>query len=188
MRIALCGSAGTGKSTLAAALSKELGLPLIGEGMREYLERTGVDLHVLGLEGMRSLVLQLWEERKEAEARASDGFIADRSSFDFAAFWLYYRFAAEDELTERLFEETLDGCRYDHLLVLPWGKFPLLADGVRTADRYVQLHLQLLIEGLLQQPDRQGKKVQWDYLTSVGLEARTREVMERCERRSVLAK
>ena len=149
-RIALSGSAGVGKSTLAARLARTLDLPLIGEGMREYLERTGADLHALGPAGVRALVLDLWAERQEAEARAlreAGGFVADRSSYDFGAFWLYYRFAGEDAETERLLADALAPDRYDVVYLLPWGAIPLVADGVRSSDRFVQLHSQLLIEG-----------------------------------------
>lgn len=149
-RIALSGSAGVGKSTLAVALGRALDLPVIGEGMREYLERSGADLHTLGPAGVRALVLELWEERKEAEARAlrdAGGFVADRSSYDFGAFWLYYRFAGEDGDTARLLAEALTPDRYDVVYLLPWGAIPLVADGVRSSDRYIQLHSQLLIEG-----------------------------------------
>ncbi len=153
MRIALSGSAGTGKSTLAALLGRRLGLPVIGEGMREHLERTGVDLHRLSHAEFRALVLSLWEERREAEARAereAGGFVADRAGVDYAAFWMYYHFAREDAQTEALMREALAPGRYDRLFLLPWGAIPLVADGVRTADRYVQLHVDLLIRGLLE--------------------------------------
>jgi nicotinamide riboside kinase len=148
-RIAVTGSAGVGKSTLARRLADELGVPYIGEGMREYIERTGVNLHDIGHDGMRLLVLRLWEERKEAEAAATNGFVADRASYDFAAFWLYYHFAEQDSATEVLLHETLASGRYDAVYVLPWGRIPLVADGVRTPNPYTQLHLQLVIEGLL---------------------------------------
>jgi nicotinamide riboside kinase len=173
MRIAFSGSAGTGKSSLAQRGASELGLPLIGEGMREYLERAKVDLHQLGHEGMRDLVYRLWEERKEAEARAQNGFVADRSSFDFAAFWLYYHYAQENPQTEILFSEALSEDRYEQIWLLPWSRIPLTADGVRTPDRYVQLHLHLLVEGLLQQRGRR-----WRRLEAVGLEARVQEVLQ----------
>lgn len=148
LRIALCGSAGTGKTTLARRLSAELGVPCIGEGMREYLERTGTDLHALGHDGLLDLVRRLWEERMEAEA-ANPSFVADRSSYDFAAFWMFYHFTNHSAHSERFFAETLGPGRYSHLFVLPWGAIPLQADGVRSTDRWVQLHVQLLIEGLL---------------------------------------
>lgn len=173
-RIAICGSAGTGKSTLARRLAAELGVPFIGEGMREYLERTHVDLHSLGWDGLQSLVLTLWEERKAAEAACQAGFVADRASYDFAAFWLYYRFAQPGELTERYFAETLAPGRYDRILLLPWGRIPLLSDGVRSSDPYVQLHLQTLIEGMLHRHAPSFEEVQ-----ATTLEARVAEVLRR---------
>ncbi len=117
--------------------------------MREYLESGAPDLHSLGPDGVRDLVLRLWERRKEQESLATDGFVADRSSYDFAAFWLYYRYARADEITERIMAETLGGSRYDAVFVLPWGAMPIVRDGVRSTDRWVQLHIQALIEGMV---------------------------------------
>ncbi|MFN7145712.1 MAG: AAA family ATPase [Myxococcota bacterium] len=173
LRIAVSGSAGVGKSTLARRLAERLGVAYIGEGMREYLERTGTDLHALGHEGVRALVLTLWEERKEAE-HAARSFVADRSSYDFAAFWLYYHFAAEDDDTARLFAETLTPRRYDVVYLLPWGRIPLIADGIRTPNPWTQLHLQLILEGLLRKhaPETVG-------IESVGVEDRVEEIVAR---------
>lgn len=148
-RIAISGSAGTGKSTLARRLAAELGLPYIGEGMREYLERTGRTLHDVGHDGLRDLILTLWEERRAAEAAAPDGFVADRGAYDYAAFWMYYHLAAWDPATDDFMAEVLSPRRYDHIYVLPWGAIPLVADGVRSPNPWTQLHLQLLIEGVL---------------------------------------
>lgn len=171
-RIAITGSAGVGKSTLTRRLAAVLGVPWIGEGMREYLERTGIDLHLLGPEGLRELVVRLWEERKEEEARAAAGFVADRASYDFAAFWLYYRFAGDDPVTERILAETTAPGRYDRVYLLPWGAIPLVADGVRSPDRWVQLHSQLLIEGVLARWAPDARRV-----AATGLEERVAEVL-----------
>ena len=146
-RIAISGSAGVGKSTLAKALAAECGVPYIPEGMREYLESTKVDLHDLGVAGLRALVLRLWEERQEAEARYSS-FVADRASYDFVAFWMFYGFAREDADTERLISGALRRDRYDEVFVLPWGSIPLVADGIRSTNRFAQLQVQAMIAGL----------------------------------------
>jgi nicotinamide riboside kinase len=173
LRIAVSGSAGVGKTTLARRLAAVLGLPYIGEGMREYLERTGQDLHRLGHAGMRDLVLALWEERKSAED-AAGAFVADRAGYDFAAFWLHYHFAEEDAVTDRLFAETLAPGRYDAVFVLPWGRIPLVADGVRTPNRWTQLHYQLLLEGLLRVHAPECAAV-----AAVGLDERVAEIVAR---------
>lgn len=171
VRIAVSGSAGVGKSTLTRRLAAELGVPWIGEGMREYLERTGTDLHTLGHLGVRSLVRQLWEERKDAEA-ASASFVADRSSYDFGAFWLYYQFASVDEDTESMMRETLTPGRYDAVFLLPWGAIPLVADGIRTPNPWTQLHLQLVLEGLLRRHAPETREV-----AAVDLDARVAEIL-----------
>lgn len=148
-RIAISGSAGVGKSTLARALAAELGVPYIPEGMREYLESGAPNLHTLGPDGLRTLVLRLWAERQEREAAATSGFVADRASYDFAAFWLFYRFAEPgDPTTESYLAATMDPGRYDLVALLPYGRLPLVADGVRSSNPWVQLHTHLLIEGM----------------------------------------
>ncbi len=173
-RIAISGSAGVGKTTLARRVAGRLGYPCLAEGMREYLERTGADLHTLGHHGVRDLVLRLWEERREAEARATGGFVADRSSVDYAAFWLYYRFPTPEDDTAERFAEWLAPGRYDHHFLLPWGVLPLVDDGVRTTDRWTQLHVQLLIEGLQRTTTPTAVLV-----VATGLEERVDEVLRR---------
>ena len=148
-RIALSGSAGVGKTTLARRLAAELGVPYIPEGMREYIESGGVDLHELGHDGMRELVVRLWEDRKRAELEAGS-FVADRSSYDFAAFWLFYGFARMgDEVTDRFMAETMAPGRYDQVIVLQQGGVPFVADGVRSSNPWTQLHTHVLIEGMV---------------------------------------
>jgi nicotinamide riboside kinase len=139
-----------GKSTLARALAAELGLPYLPEGMREYLQGGGPSLHRLGHGGRRQLVQRLWDERREAEARATSGFVADRASYDFAAFWLFYQFADPPGAdTTRFLGETMGSGRYDVVVMLPWGRLPLIADGIRSANPWHQLHTHFLIDGMV---------------------------------------
>ena len=61
LRIGISGSAGVGKSTLAARLASDFGLRHIDEGMRRRLER-GLDLHKLSGDQRRDLCEELLEE------------------------------------------------------------------------------------------------------------------------------
>lgn len=156
-RIALSGSAGTGKTTLGRRLAEHLGLPFIEEGMRTRLE-AGLDLHLLDHAQLRALLLELWREQCAAEDAATDGFVADRSAADFAAFWIYYGFHHEEAETDSFVDEVLQRlATTDRVLLLPWGVLPLQSDGVRSTNRWVQFMFQSIVEGLLDrhaQPER----------------------------------
>lgn len=151
LRIALSGSAGTGKTTLARRLASDLSLPYVPEGMRVRIER-GLDLHALGPEQLQGLVLELWEEQCQLEdqaERSSGGFVSDRSPIDFFAFWLLYRCGPRAH-TESFHREVGErAARLDRIVVLPWGVIPLEDDGVRSVDPWRQKHYQALLEGLL---------------------------------------
>ena len=152
-RIALSGSAGTGKSTLGRALAHRLEIPYLPEGMRDRIE-AGLSLHALDHAELKALVQDLWAEqhaREEAAIREHGGFVADRSPVDFLAFWLHYRFTDDMAATERFFGDLLGRLpRYDRIVLLPWGVLPLLADGVRSSNPWLQRSYQATVEGLLQ--------------------------------------
>lgn len=148
-RIAIVGSAGTGKTTLAEAAAARLKLPLIADAMRRRLTE-GLDLHAMSRAGHRRLL-----ERQAAgwavEASRAGGFVSDGSALDFAAFWLANGYAVDDPDG---FGRLLDAARVaivrlDHVFLLPWGAIPLVGDGVRYANPWHQLHAQSVIEGLL---------------------------------------
>lgn len=151
-RIGLSGSAGTGKSTLGLALARTLEVPYLPEGMRSRLE-SGLDLHSLTHRQLQELVEELWLEHVAAEdaaVRSAGGFVADRSSVDFAAFWLHYRFTEDAPATAAFFARAFSRVAvYDHIVLLPWGVLPLVADGVRTSNPWIQRHFQATVEGLL---------------------------------------
>lgn len=147
-RIALSGSAGTGKTTLGEALARELGVPFIEEGMRARLE-AGLQLWTFTEEQHRALLRELWSEQREAEEAASSGFVSDRSAVDFAAFWLHYNLIDDEAQTEAFLERMRRDARHHDLVVLcPWGALPLVDDGVRSTNRWLQLRYHAIVEGL----------------------------------------
>lgn len=151
LRIALSGSAGTGKTTLGRRLARELDLPFVEEGMRARLE-DGLDLHGLEIAGWCDLCEELWSEhaqRMDAALGDAGGFVADRSSLDFAAFWLHYGLYEEVERSDAFMRRMIERARdYDRLLLFPWGVLDLEADGVRSSNRWLQLRFQGLVEDL----------------------------------------
>lgn len=155
-RIALAGSAGTGKTTLARRLADELGLPYIAEGMRTRIEAGLVPLALRPAE-MRALMWEMWREQRAAEDGAPRGFVADRSSIDFAAYWLQYGLYDElDETEAWLAQMRAEAARYSQLVLLPWGVLPLEDDRVRSTNRWMHRRFQATLESLLLELPQQG--------------------------------
>lgn len=158
-RIALSGSAGTGKTTLGKRLAAELGVVFIEERMRQRLER-GFDLHGLTPEAWRVLMDEDWSAQRAAEEEATGGFVSDRSSLDFAAFWLHYALYEDIRSTDAWMERmSADARSYDTILLFPWGSLPLEQDGVRSTNRWTQLRYQTILEGVLERFARPGAVV-----------------------------
>ncbi|HJN75058.1 MAG TPA: histidine phosphatase family protein [Myxococcota bacterium] len=151
-RVAMSGSAGIGKTTLGRRIAEHLGVPFIEEGMRRRLER-GLQLHRTTRQERMELIRALWREQVAAEDRAmaaGGGFVADRSSIDFAAFWLHYRFTEPDDgATAFLAEAFAHATRYDHIVLPPFGTLPLVPDGIRATNPHLQRLFHGLVHGLL---------------------------------------
>lgn len=180
-RLALSGSAGTGKTTLGTRLATQLDVPFIPEGMRIHLER-GLDLYRLSRSAHKSLTLRLLDDMLNACARAerdAGGFICDRSPLDSAAFWLYYGLADDDQETATLLNHIAQAMQhFDAVVILPWGVIPLQADGIRFTDRWAQLHFQSILEGLCQRR-LAAERLWWLPLKAVDIEARVDWVLKR---------
>lgn len=180
-RVALSGSAGVGKSTLGAALAQRWGVPFLPEGMRARIE-AGLKLHDLDHDQLQSLIEALWDEQAAAEAEAIaqfGGFVADRSSLDYAAFYLHYGFTTDQARIGRFFERlSAHAQSYDAVLLLPYGVLPLVEDGVRSTNPYIQLRYQVTLAGLLRQHLPEERLLIMPPLTV--LEARLRWAVSRC--------
>ncbi|MCP5156866.1 MAG: ATP-binding protein [Ectothiorhodospiraceae bacterium] len=151
-RLAISGSAGCGKSTLARALAERHHVPYIEEEMRRLIEG-GLDLHQVTPAEHRALIsdqLDGMVAAARAAVRDHGGFVCDRSPVDFAAFWLYFRFGFDRPATDRFFarvEAALEA--FGPVVLLPHGALALEDDGVRAANPWVQLHFHAVLEHLL---------------------------------------
>jgi broad specificity phosphatase PhoE/nicotinamide riboside kinase len=148
-RLALSGSAGTGKTTLGRRLAQELGVPFLEERMRARLE-AGFDLHRLSPEDWRQLIRSDWEAQRREQELCAQGFVADRSSLDYAAFWLHYHLHEDSARTAAFIEEMArEAQHYQRILLCPHGALPLVDDGVRSTNPWTQLRFQSILEGLI---------------------------------------
>jgi uroporphyrinogen III methyltransferase / synthase len=148
LKIAVCGSASVGKTTLVEMLASSLGLSLIREEMRDYIESSGQRLSDASSCERSNVLLRLWQRRQAAEADHRS-FVADNSSLDFAAYALHYGCVTEQNAPEFLHATAEAARAYNLVVVLGWGAIPYVRDGIRGDDEYEQFRYQLLIEGLL---------------------------------------
>ena len=149
MRLAISGSAGTGKSSLAMALANSLKIPYLEENFRRRREN-GLVFQNLSRTDQSLLILELYTEAIEEAAQHTTGFVQDRCPIDFLAFWLHYGFWGEETPSATLFERVQkDLSYYDRIIVLPWGVFDIQDDGVRSTNCWLQLKFQSLLEGLI---------------------------------------
>jgi uroporphyrin-III C-methyltransferase len=147
-RIAISGSASVGKTSLVSVLARALGLNMLKEEMREHLESIRTDLSEQPPAQVADVLIRLWRERQEREAKTLS-FVADNCSLDFAAYALYYGCVDAQNASILLSETAKQVAQYDAIFVLPWGVLPYSHDGIRASNQYLQFRYQLIIEGLL---------------------------------------
>jgi hypothetical protein len=133
------GSAGSGKTTLAEALSQALAIPLVEEGVREWLELRGLQ-KPNSLSWDLQLELQEYyvasKMRNEATYQA---FVSDRTTLD-AVVNLQLRHNDSSDWAQiplTLVECALAYARqtYDRILLLRWSDTPRpCSDGIREVD------------------------------------------------------
>lgn len=142
LRLAISGSAGTGKTTLARELSRRLGLPLIPEAMRAYLEAGGLRLDRVDPPQAAATLATFRAELEAAEGRLGN-FVADNGALDLEAYALWYGCGGASHPGHW-------GARYDAVVLLPVGALPYERDGIRQEDPRVEARFQTLLEHLAQ--------------------------------------
>lgn len=150
MRIGISGAAGTGKSTLAAALAQHLGVPLVEDPTEEALRERGFSAWrgVRDPRARREVRLRALNVKMRREKELTDC-VSDKTVVDFLAYWLLNQapveggaqnFAVLDLVRDHL-------PAYDRIIVLPWRASIEAGEG-RNTDPIHQLKIQACIEGL----------------------------------------
>jgi nicotinamide riboside kinase len=131
IRVGISGSAGIGKTTLAKQLAEYFHVKYITEGVREYLAETGLTLRQ-ALADAENFQWEIWQ-RHLGQINSCYSFISDRSFADFISYAILVSGGYEwvNEYVQYITEYVGD---YDLILVLPFGKIELVADGVRSVD------------------------------------------------------
>lgn len=153
MKLAISGSAGTGKSTLAQNLARNLNIPYIPEHYEPLFDRPGKFNNstpkVLAEAFNEVLDIKLAEQSKHAS------FVADRCPIDLLNLWLcreLHCLPAETEMFYNRCRNSLDS--YDLFILPPWGVIPLQATPgpeqrqQRVANPWLQLLSHAAIGGM----------------------------------------
>ena len=151
MRVAITGSAGTGKITVAKALAARADVAFVADGLRRRIE-DGLVLGHLDRDQLKDLFEELYDEH-QAElalaARMRGGAVSDRCCLDFLVLWLYHGLGDDDSRTAGLAHRAFrDLAEYGVVVVMPWGVLPPVDDGAPAANPWPQLHFHALFEGM----------------------------------------
>ena|GEM_PF-896060 len=152
LKLAITGSAGSGKSTLCRHLARWLDLPLIEELYDEFLTiRRDKPAQLWGRE-----LIALLRHKQGLEARYP-GFVSDRCAIDLVHKWHYH--FLNSRLGEGPTGRFVDTClksinSYDFVVIAPWDSFPLSQVGeerpgvARNLNKYSQLKHHASVVGL----------------------------------------
>lgn len=172
-RVVIVGSFSTGKTTLAEALARKMGLPLLPETAREVVE-LGFKLDKDATAETETLIF-LKQFNNELSARE---FVGDRSLIDVMAYagWVLDNQPRrkENALWEEceLLAERYLRTNYSHVFYLPI-EFPIVLDGLRPDDPEFQKEID---ERILRLLSTHG--VAYETVTG-GVEERVAQIQER---------
>jgi Asp-tRNA(Asn)/Glu-tRNA(Gln) amidotransferase A subunit family amidase len=149
MRIAVCGCAGIGKTSLARALADRLSIPLIEEQYEALFSAGGFSGPPAAVAGRFEQVLTTKRRQEQAP-----NFVADRCGIDLFNLWLAHQLNRLNDRTAAFSERCqASASRYDVFIFPTWGEPPMkphdATDGrVRVQDPWVQLRNHAAILGL----------------------------------------
>jgi hypothetical protein len=176
MRLGICGSAGTMKSTLAEGVANALGIPNLKsrEITEDILRRDGYNYgsgiqieRFLANTGRQNEIL-----RRTIEQQSVPDFVTDRTVIDLTAYAVCEMHHSDALALRRI----VDTCRknvsvYTHIFFCPWVDASVSATGKRTLNPWYQYLIHLTERGIL---DEWGCK--YHILVAEGREKRLEEI------------
>lgn len=179
LRIGLVGAGGTGKSSLAEAVSAKLGVPNLKsrEITESILKRDGYDYgsgiqieRFLANTGRQNEIL-----RRTLEQQAGDSFVTDRTVIDLAAYAVCEMHHSDAVALRRIVET----CRkniaiYTHIFLCPWQDTPVADTRKRTLNPWYQYLIYAVERGIM---DEWGINVRSTVLNGTS-EERLKQVVE----------
>jgi hypothetical protein len=155
MRIAISGSAGTGKSSLAKAIADRFECALVPECYDDFFTQNAE--FIKPASQLKQLISNALERKNALESEHLK-FVADRCPVDLFNLWLSRGFATNRNNTAELYQRCRSYmAKYDFIVVLPWSALPLqqlsghATNRRRVMNLWTQLHNHSTIIGLLQQ-------------------------------------
>jgi nicotinamide riboside kinase len=152
-RIAFCGAGGTGKTTSAEYISKELEIPVLKSSSRQvYEDQELTEDTVLELTDAEKLKLQTDIFKNKMQNDRHFSYVADRSILDHYAYCLAYCGHIFDNNQFVEYEETTQThmlSAYSHIFYFPWGFWMADGDGVRQDKWAWQSQIDAIIVGYL---------------------------------------
>jgi nicotinamide riboside kinase len=150
MRIAITGSHGVGKTTLAKAVAEKFNLLFIAEMARAVANTMNI-FHtnaIVRSDVSRKVIFQetIWQMQLAAE-ESLDSFVSDRSILDVVAYSLYYGLDGFRWQKRREWAVNYARFNYDLLIYLP-VRFKPEDDGFRLADAESQAAVNELIRDM----------------------------------------
>ncbi len=146
MKIAITGAQGVGKTTLVKQINKDFpDFKILPEAAR-LAKEAGYNL-----DQTATKETEMWLIAKQIELENEEGkWVADRCAIDALAY-IHYLFPEEADLIEFATKTLVPNFnKYDLVLYLPSGEFPIEDDGVRTTDIKFQEDIDRYVRDILE--------------------------------------